>query len=80
MFSWFPIIYKVGILCAIEVCMKQDITQHSDNELSLIVMNDESLYNMRRRSDLLEILKEYFIFTDEQAEVLRQDIEDDLKG
>ena len=59
---------------------KQDLTQYSENELSLIVMNDEYLYKMRRqilRSP--KLLDEYFIFDDDQLEVLLQDLRDDLE-
>ncbi len=56
---------------------KQDITEFSDDELSLIVFNDEGLYRMRRNSQLIGYLKDLFIFTDEQLEVLEQDLKDD---
>lgn len=66
--------------------MKYNITEYSDNELSLIVFNDESLYCMRRRL-LLDIelcknslLDEYFIYTEEQKEQLRIDLEEDLNN
>lgn len=58
--------------------MKQDITIHSDNELSLIVFNDEYLYKLRRNeSVLVETLSEFFIFNDEQLETLKNDLQDD---
>lgn len=56
---------------------KQDLTQYSDNELSMWVFNDEYLYKMRKRSELEDILQEYFIFTPEQFEVLTQDLQDE---
>lgn len=59
---------------------KQDLTQYSDNELSLVVMNDEWLYSMRRR--ILRgpdgFLSDFFIYTDEQLETLIADIKEDL--
>ena len=58
---------------------KEDITMHSDNELSLIVMNEESLYNIRRRiSRNPRMLDELFIYTETQLETLLIDIEQDL--
>jgi hypothetical protein len=60
---------------------KNDITHHSECELSLIVMNDEYFYTMRKyEKRLVELLREVFIFTDEQLEVLLTDISEDLKG
>lgn len=59
----------------------KDITEYSDNELSLIVLNDEVLYNMRRqilRDGKLSVLSDIFKYTDEQLDVLLQDIKDDL--
>lgn len=58
--------------------MKQDLTQHSDGELSLMVFNDEGLYRMRRNLQaLLETLGELFTYTAEQLAELKQDLEDD---
>lgn len=60
---------------------KQDLREYSDNELSLWVFNDESLYRMRR--SLLKdqsILNECFEYTSEQLDVLIQDINDDLES
>lgn len=56
---------------------RTDLTQYSENELSLMVFNDEGLYRMRNRSYLIETLRELFIFSDEQLDVLKQDIQDD---
>lgn len=56
---------------------KTDLTEYSDNELSLHVFNDEGLYRMRRRRDFMDTLREFFIFTDEQEEVLKQDLQDE---
>jgi len=58
---------------------RQDLRQYSDEELSLIVMNDEGLYIDRHKSWFISQLEELFLFTDEQLEVLKQDLEDDLK-
>jgi hypothetical protein len=57
--------------------MKKDITMYSENELSLMVFNNESLYSDRNRSDFLEIIKDLFIYTDEQLQVLKDDLTDD---
>jgi len=54
-----------------------DITNHSENELSLLVFNDETLYRMRRKSYFFETLKELFIYTEEQLEVLKNDLQAD---
>ena len=56
---------------------KQDITMHSDDELSLIVFNDQGLYRMRHNSQLIGFLNDHFEFTEEQLEVLEQDIKDE---
>jgi hypothetical protein len=61
-----------------EVLMnKQDITEYSDDELSLIVFNDEGLYRERKRASLEDTLREFFIFTDEQLQVLKDDLENE---
>lgn len=57
--------------------MKQDIREHSDQELSLWVFNDEGLYIQRHRRDFLATVAELFEYTPEQLEVLKQDLEDD---
>lgn len=56
---------------------KQDLREYSDAELSLMVFNDEGLYRMRHRRGLFEILDELFIYTDEQLETLKEDLEDE---
>ena len=57
---------------------KQDLTQYSDDELSLQVFNDESLYNLRRWPETLdEAINNLFTFTNEQYQVLQTDLEDD---
>lgn len=55
--------------------MKKDITMYSDEELSLLVFNDETLYNMRYRiNNLLYHLNEFYIFNQDQLNVLIVDI------
>lgn len=56
---------------------KQDITQYSDDELSLIVFNDEGLYRFRNSASLEDTLRDFFIFTDEQLQVLKDDLENE---
>lgn len=59
----------------------QNITEHSDAELSLIVFNDEDLYKFVRRTYNLRTVREYleemFTFTTEQWEDLVETIEAD---
>ena len=57
---------------------KQDITMHSDDELSLLVMNDEALYNQRHSRLFIRLLQDLFIYNDDQYKVLKQDLADDL--
>ena len=56
---------------------KQDLTNYSENELSLHVFNCESLYSMRNDSDLIETLSEIFIFSTDQENVLTNDLIED---
>ena len=58
---------------------KQDVTMQSDDELSLIVMNDEYLYKGRHRRNFINEIKEMFTYTDAQLDVLKQDLADDLE-
>jgi hypothetical protein len=64
---------------------KQDLKQFSDQELSLIVMNDECLYNQRRSilraydKNTPSILSDLFEYTENQLNILAQDIRDDLE-
>ena len=58
---------------------KQDLTEYSDSELSLNVMNDEGLYrSIARREQPLEhvreFLSEFFIFTADQVGELCDDL------
>jgi hypothetical protein len=58
---------------------KQDLREYSENELSLQVFNDEYLYKQRRNlNNLKNSLDEFFLYTDEQFKILKQDILDDL--
>lgn len=59
---------------------KQDLTEYSDQELSLMVFNDEDLYRMRRSFGFVEYLREVFIFTDDQLEVLKVDLREDAES
>lgn len=55
-----------------------DLTNYSDQELSLIVYNDEYFYNERNHLDYLKaLISEEFIFTDEQMETLLNDLEEE---
>lgn len=56
---------------------KQDLRDYSENELSLIVFNDEYLYIRRHNIRFLEMLKSRFIFTEEQLEILKTDLEEE---
>tara|TARA_B110000285_G_scaffold202710_1_gene238219 strand:- start:22 stop:219 length:198 start_codon:yes stop_codon:yes gene_type:complete len=61
--------------------IKVNLTNYSDNELSLLVMNDEDYYiQMENPKLLLETLYQDFIYTDKQLKVLidtmREDYED----
>ena len=60
---------------------KTDLREYSDEELSLLVMNDYGLYMMRRQPlrHLRANLEELFIFTTEQWADLVETIEADLE-
>lgn len=55
-----------------------DLTDFSDKELSLLVFNDEFLYNLRHDSCLFPLLQERFIFTQAQARILVEHLNADL--
>lgn len=60
--------------------MKQDLREYSDNELSLLVFNDETLYKLRRQFLIgTELLDDMFLYTNEQLETLIEDIKQDLE-
>ena len=57
-----------------------DITRYGENELSLNVFNDEFLYNQAMRGSrdyLITLIDETFEYTDEQMDVLIQDLDED---
>lgn len=58
-----------------------DLREYSDAELSLVVMNDEDLYRMMRRTynnrALREQLEEIYLFTEEQWDDLVETVEAD---
>ena len=58
---------------------KQDLREHSNSELSLLVFNDEGLYNDRHKPWFIDSLDDLFIFSSEQLKELKQDIQDDLE-
>jgi hypothetical protein len=57
----------------------EDLTKYGEQELSLRVMNEESLYNDRHSLNFIDSLREIFVFNSEQLEELKTDLEDDLK-
>ncbi len=58
----------------------KDLTNYSDDELSLVVFNDEYFYTERTNlSFLLALVKEEFIYTDEQLSVLLVDLAQDAE-
>lgn len=63
---------RYGPMAKIE--SRHDIRQHSDQELSLIVLNTEHLYRAMHRSNFLDVIQDCYLYTDEQLEVLKADI------
>ena len=58
----------------------QNLTNDSDDELSLFVFNDEYFYVERtNRPYLLALIKEEFVYTKAQMAVLVQDLDDDAE-
>jgi|TARA_R100001530_G_scaffold2717_1_gene4337 hypothetical protein len=57
----------------------ENLKQYSEDELSLRVFNDETLYNMRFRDSILNILSNVFIFSEEQKENFIQALAEDKK-
>ena len=55
----------------------EDLTQYSDDELSMWVFNDESLYRIRHTNNLNEYLSVCVKYTKAQLAVLNQDLIDD---
>lgn len=56
---------------------KEDITQYSEDELSLRVFNDEYLYSIRHKLRLWAEINEMFKYTKEQRNILIDDIRQD---
>ena len=56
-----------------------DLTPHSDAELSLVVFNDEFFYDRRHDRGFTENLSEFLVYTEDQMDELKQDLEDDLE-
>ena len=60
--------------------MKTNLTECSENELSMFVYNDECLYNARFNQNVLnELIDEYFIYTQTQMRILLEDICEELE-
>jgi len=57
---------------------KEDLTNYSDNELSLRVFNEEDLYYFRHTRQLEDIINERFVYTDFQYAMLLGDLTRDL--
>ncbi len=54
---------------------KENITNYSNEELSLYFLNEESLYNILQSTDfnnVVETANMFFIYTDEQLEELKE--------
>lgn len=50
---------------------KTDLSEYSDSELLMWVLNDEALYRLRKnKSALFELIDEIFIYTNEQKNEL----------
>jgi len=55
-----------------------NLTSFNDKELSLIVANEEYLYNARNENGFIDFLKEFYIFTTCQMLVLLKDLKEGL--
>ena len=55
-----------------------DLTNYSENELSLITYNTEDIYNMRFQAKFIDVLKIFYRFTENQLKVLIIDLENEL--
>jgi len=55
----------------------EDLTRYTDDELSLRVFNDEGLYLQRHDTGFLELLSSIFIYTPEQLQILKDDLQDE---
>jgi hypothetical protein len=63
-----------------------DIRHYSDQELSLLFLNDEGLYRelmravRREKFDIIkDICDEYFVYSDDQLQDLKDTFNDELK-
>jgi len=57
----------------------RNLTQYSDDELSLSVFNEEYFYIERKNTPyLMALINEEFTYTPAQMSVLVQDLKDDL--
>ena len=66
--------------------MKTDITHYGDQELSLLVLNDPFLYMEFTRAViredfamLMDTIKEFFVFNDDQLEDLKETFKEEVK-
>jgi len=59
--------------------MTEHLETYSDDELSLRVFNDEHLYLKRHEHGFIDTLAGLFTFTDEQRDVLDDDLTNDLE-
>ncbi len=59
--------------------MKRNIKRQSEHELSLLVFNDENLYNARHSVEFLAYIDTLFEYTPRQLVILKQDLKDDGK-
>lgn len=59
---------------------RQDLREFGDNELSLVVFNDEGLYNLRNTKGFMCIVMGLYLVTDKQLNVLEDDLTDEDEG
>ena len=60
--------------------MKESLYRFSDDELSLRVFNEESLYLRRHERGFIRELSSIFQYTNKQLAVLRVDLQDDKES
>lgn len=58
--------------------MRKNLTNYTNRELSLIVLNDDNWYNMIGSEDFLEAIDVAFIYTDEQMKDLLETVHDEI--
>ena len=62
------------------VSQRRNLTQYSDDELSLSVFNEEYFYIERKHTPyLMALINEEFTYTPAQMSVLVQDLKDDME-